>query len=108
MPGPCSSSPRPGAWTSCRSGPCSGITAAVPVPSTATCAQASSSPGGPSVTCSSTSHRERGGNGSEFQHVLWSGQVGQGDEDGADAALGELPVAADLVGGGAGVMAAPE
>ena len=36
--------------------------------------------------------------------LLGSGEVGERDEDGRDAAVGEQPVAADLVGDGAGVV----
>jgi len=42
--------------------------------------------------------------GSQPQHVLWSAEIGQGDEDRAHAALREQPVPADVVCGRARVM----
>src|ERR1022692_1346972 len=40
----------------------------------------------------------------EPEDVIGLGEVWQGDEDGAHAALGELPVPADVIGGQAGMM----
>src|SRR5215471_14728098 len=51
---------------------------------------------------------EGGGQRGEAQHVLGAGQVGERHEHGPHAALGQQPVAANVVVGGAGVVALGE
>ena len=51
---------------------------------------------------------EGGGHRGEAQYVRRAGQVGEGDEYRLDAAVGQQPVAADVIVGGASVVAPGE